>query len=302
MGHWTASDVPDLSGRVALITGANSGIGLEAAKALAARGCTVVLACRDPGRAQAATTEVKAAGPSARVEPRALDLASLASVRAFAAQVLTEFPALDLLINNAGVMAPPLARTVDGFELQLGTNHLGHFALTGLLLGALEAAPAPRVVNVSSNAHRMGRMRFEDLNWEKGYSRWGAYGQSKLANLHFTYELERRLRKAGRKALAVACHPGYSSTNLFKLPPGLGWLGTVGAALMGQPAWQGSLPTLYAATHPEVRGGEYVGPDGLGEWKGYPKKTEPLPHAKDAAAAAKLWELSEQLTGVRFAL
>jgi NAD(P)-dependent dehydrogenase (short-subunit alcohol dehydrogenase family) len=302
MGHWTAADVPDLSGRVALITGANSGIGLEAAKGLAARGCTVVLACRDPGRAQAATAEVKAAGPGARVEPRALDLASLQSVRAFAGQVRTEFPRVDLLINNAGVMAPPYARTADGFELQLGTNHLGHFALTGLLLPVLEAADAPRVVNVSSNAHRMGRMRFEDVHWEKGYSRWGAYGQSKLANLLFTFELERRLRAAGRRALSVACHPGYSATNLFKLPPGLGWLGTVGAAVMGQPAWQGALPTLYAAVHPEVRGGEYVGPDGLGEWKGYPKKTRPQPHAEDEVAARQLWTLSEQLTGVPYGL
>jgi len=302
MGQWTSADVPDLTGRVALITGANSGIGLEAAKGLAARGCTVVLACRDPGRAQAATDQVQAAGPSARVESRALDLASLQSVRAFAEKALADFPRVDLLINNAGVMAPPYTRTADGFELQFGTNHLGHFALTGLLLPALEAAAAPRVVSVSSNAHRMGRMRFEDVQWEKGYSRWGAYGQSKLSNLLFTYELERRLRAAGHKAIAVACHPGYSATNLFKLPPGFGWVGTVGAAVMGQQAWQGALPTLYAAVHPDIRGGDYVGPDGLGEWKGYPKKTEPQPHAKDEAAARTLWELSETLTQVRYAL
>jgi NAD(P)-dependent dehydrogenase (short-subunit alcohol dehydrogenase family) len=300
MAHWTAADVPDLAGRVAVITGANSGIGLEAAKALAARGCTVVLACRDPDRAKAATEQVKAAGPNARVEPKPLDLASLQSVRAFADGVRRDFKGVDLLLNNAGVMAPPYAKTADGFELQFGTNHLGHFALTGLLMEQLEAAPAARVVTVSSNAHRMGKMRWEDVHWEKGYSRWGAYGQSKLANLLFTLELHGRLTRAGRKTAAVACHPGYSATNLFKLPPGLGWVGTVGAALMGQPAWQGALPTLYAAVHPDVKGGHYVGPDGLGEWKGYPKLTEPLPHAQDAEAAKRLWEESVKLTGVTY--
>lgn len=302
MAPWTATDVPDLTGRVALITGANSGIGLEAAKALAARNCAVVLACRDPGRAEAATAEVKAAGPSARVESRALDLASLQSVRSFAEGVRRDFPVVDLLINNAGVMAPPYARTADGFELQFGTNHLGHFALTGLLLDVLEAAAAARIVTVSSNAHRMGKMRFEDLQWEKGYSRWGAYGQSKLANLLFTRELHGRLAKAGRKTRAVACHPGYSATNLFKLPPGLGWMGTVGAALMGQPASQGALPTLYAATHPDIAGGDYVGPDGMGEWKGYPRRTQPLLHAQDDGAAAKLWDVSLSLTSVTYPL
>ena len=302
MAPWTTADLPDLTGKVAVITGANSGIGLEAAKALASRGCAVVLGCRDPGRAQAATEAVKAAGPTARVEPRALDLASLESVRAFSEGVCRDFPVVDLLLNNAGVMAPPYAKTADGFELQFGTNHLGHFALTAQLLGPLEAASAARVVTVSSNAHRMGKMRWDDLQWEKGYSRWGAYGQSKLANLLFTRELHRRLAAAGRRTRAVACHPGYSATNLFKLPPGLGWMGTLGAALMGQPAPQGALPTLYAATHPEVNGGDYVGPDGMGEWKGHPKKTQPLLHAQDDAAAKRLWELSEKLTSVGYPL
>lgn len=214
MARWTTQDMPDQSGRVVVVTGANSGLGLEATKALAARGATVVMACRDPARAQGAATAVREAVPGAHLEVMALDLASLTSVAAFAGEVTAKHRAIDVLMNNAGVMALPRALTPDGFELQLGTNHLGHFALTLRLLPALEAAAAPRVVTVASTAHRMGRIDFDDLMGERRYKPWPAYGQAKLANLLFAYELERRLRAAGHKALSVAAHPGYSATNL----------------------------------------------------------------------------------------
>ncbi|MEW6431155.1 MAG: oxidoreductase [Myxococcota bacterium] len=306
MARWTTDDMPDLTGRVMVVTGANSGLGLAATKALAAKGATVVMACRDPGRAEAAADGIRADVPQARLELRALDLASLDSVAAFAADVAKAHPAIDVLMNNAGVMALPKSRTKDGFETQLGTNHLGHFALTLRLLPALEAAAAPRVVVVASSAHRWGRIDFDDLMGEQRYAPWPRYGQSKLANLLFAYELERRLRAQGRKAIAVAAHPGYSATNLQHVAPKLtgsramGWLMDVGNAVLAMDAAQGALPQLRAATDPGVKGGEYYGPDGWFELRGWPVRVDSTPASKDEAVARRLWETSEALTGVAF--
>jgi len=308
-----AADVPELGGLLYIVTGGNSGIGLEAAHALARRGARVVLACRDPEKARGAVAAIRADAPQASVEAMELDLASLASVRAFAAAFAGRHDTLHGLVNNAGVMALPYRRTADGFEMQLGTNHLGHFALTGLLLDRLLAAPAranapgPRIVTVSSGAHRAGRIRFDDLQSERRYGKWRAYGQSKLANLLFAYELQRRLDKCGADLISVACHPGYAATNLQFAGPrmdGSRWqerIVRLGNALLSQDAAAGALPTLYAATAPDVRGGDYIGPDGLGELTGAPRKVESNARSHDAAVAAKLWDVSEKLTGVRYA-
>ena len=235
-----------------------------------------------------------------------LDLANLASVRGFADAFHIQHRKLDVLCNNAGVMALPYRQTVDGFEMQFGTNHLGHFALTGLLLDRLLASDNSRVVTVSSGAHRMGRIRFDDLQWKTGYRKWLAYGQSKLANLLFTFELQRRIDAAGAKMISVACHPGYAATNLQAAGPkmqGSSFLESLmdtGNRLFAQSAAMGALPTLYAATAPEVRGGDYFGPDGLGELWGSPVKVGCSTAARDAAAASRLWEISEQLTNVHY--
>jgi NAD(P)-dependent dehydrogenase (short-subunit alcohol dehydrogenase family) len=303
---WTANDLPDLAGRTAVVTGANSGIGLEAARELARKGARVVLACRDPGRASTALDEIRRDQPGASVEVQPLDLANLASVNQFAKGCLAENESLDLLVNNAGVMAIPRRETADGFEMQLGTNHLGHFALTGLLLQRLR--PGSRVVNVSSTAHRMGRMRFDDLMGERRYGKWRAYAQSKLANLLFTYELQRRLEAQQAGPIAAACHPGYAATNLQFVAARMeesSWKERVmrtGNRLMSQDASMGALPTLYAAGATQVRGGEYIGPDGFAENKGYPKLARSSRRSHDRAAARRLWEISEELTGVRYGL
>jgi len=304
MAKWTLDDVPDLSGRVMVVTGANSGLGLEATKALASKGAAVVMACRSPERAQVAVESVRAAVPHATLDVLPLDLGSLGSIARFADELRARHPKVDVLMNNAGVMALPRTLTKDGFEAQLGTNHLGHFALTLRVLPLLEAAPSPRVVVVASTAHKWGRIDFDDLMGERRYSAWGAYGQSKLANLLFAYELERRLRASGKKALSVAAHPGYSATNLQGVGPRMtgsrfsGWIMRVGNALLGMPASQGALPQVRAATDPAVKGGEYYGPDGLGELHGYPVKVDSNAASKDQAAAARLWEASEKLTGL----
>jgi NAD(P)-dependent dehydrogenase (short-subunit alcohol dehydrogenase family) len=293
--------LPDQHGRTALITGANSGIGLEAARALSQAGAHVILASRNTEKAEAAAAEIRASNPRAELDVRKLDLASLASVRAFADGLDEE--RLDLLINNAGVMVPPYTKTVDGFELQLATNHLGHFALTGLLLDKLLATPHSRVVTVSSTAHKMGRIDFEDLQRERSYNRWLAYGQSKLANLLFTLELDRRLKAVGSDVLSVAAHPGYSATNLqFAATPSR--LERIGSVVLNrvyaQSAERGAQPTLYAATA-DIPGGAFVGPDGFQEMRGEPTVVTPTRAARDPQTALRLWNVSEELTGVKFA-
>jgi NAD(P)-dependent dehydrogenase (short-subunit alcohol dehydrogenase family) len=301
---WTSDRIPDQSGRVGVVTGANSGLGMIAARELARAGMEVVVACRNTEKGAAAVREISAAVPGATLRLEALDLGSLESVRAFASRFNEEHGGLDLLVNNAGVMAPPRQTTSDGFELQIGTNHLGHFALTGLLIGSMAGREEPRVVTVSSGAHKIGRINFDDLQAERRYSRWRAYGQSKLANLLFALELDRRLRSAGSKVRSFAAHPGYSATNLqsSSAPTFDRLVMVVTNRLLAQSADMGTLPTLYAATYPGLEGGTYVGPDGLAEQRGYPQPVAPSGAARDEEAAGKLWEVSEELTGVRFEL
>jgi NAD(P)-dependent dehydrogenase (short-subunit alcohol dehydrogenase family) len=308
MGKWTAAQMPDLKGKVAVVTGANSGLGYYTALELGRHGAQVQLACRSRDKTEAAMAQMRQAAPGAQLEYVGLDLADLDSVRACAAELRSRFRQVDLLLNNAGVMALPLARTRQGFEMQFGTNHLGHFALTGLLLERLQATPGARVVNTASMAHRWTRgMDFADPNWEKKrYRKWDAYGKTKLANLLFTYEMNRRLAKAGSGLTVVAAHPGYAATNLQLAGPAMeqsalgGVVMKVANALFGQPAEMGALPQLYAATAPEVRGGEYYGPDGPGQNRGYPKRVGSNTASRDEAAARELWALSERLTGVSF--
>jgi NAD(P)-dependent dehydrogenase (short-subunit alcohol dehydrogenase family) len=301
---WTAADIPDQTGRLAVVTGASSGLGFATAGELARAGATVVLAARDEAKLERATAAIRAgAGRDADVAQERLDLADLGSVRAFAATFTSAHERLDLLINNAGVMAAPRRLTKDGFESQLGTNHLGHFALTGLLLGALLAAPSPRVVTVSSTAHRIGTMRFDDPQWEHGYNNWRAYGQSKLANLLFCFELQRRATEAGTELRSVAAHPGYAATNLQFAGPSHVYerrLMALGNRLFAQSADMGALPTLYAATFPDLPGGAFVGPDGRSEQRGYPKVVTAAGKAYDEQAWRRLWEVSEELTGVQY--
>ena len=307
--RWSADDLPDLTGRSVIVTGANSGIGFEAALELARHGADVTLAVRDAGRGADAVRRITEAVPGARVAAASLDLASLASVRAFADAWSADHPAgLDVLINNAGVMAIPRRETADGFEMQFGTNHLGHFALTGLLLPALVARPRSRVVTISSGAHRFGRMDFDDLMGRRRYRTWGAYGQSKLANLLFTAELQRRLDLNALSVLALAAHPGYASTNLQGVGPrmsGRSWLdGPVDLAnrFLAQSAAMGAHPTLVAATAPGLPGNSYLGPDGFLEQRGYPRLVGRSKAAANAADAERLWRASEDLTGVHYPL
>jgi NAD(P)-dependent dehydrogenase (short-subunit alcohol dehydrogenase family) len=301
---WTSERIPDQRGRNAVVTGANSGLGLVVARELARKGAHVVLACRNTAKGDAVARSIEALGAPAGVEVRPLDLGSLASVRAFAEQLRPELDGIDLLINNAGVMAPPRQTTADGFELQFGTNHLGHFALTGLLIGSLEGREDARVVTVSSGAHRIGRITFDNLQRERGYNRWSAYGQSKLANLLFALELDRRLRAAGSNVKSLAAHPGYAATNLQSAAaPALDRLVmTFSNLLIAQSADMGALPLLYAATEPGLEGGTFAGPDGLAEQRGHPKPVAPNKAARDEAVAARLWSVSEELTGVHFEL
>jgi NAD(P)-dependent dehydrogenase (short-subunit alcohol dehydrogenase family) len=292
MPKWTPADLPDLSGRTAVVTGANSGIGRAAARELARAGARVVLAVRDEAKGRAA-----AAAMPGTVEVRALDLADLASVRAFAEGWDGD---LDVLVNNAGIMAVPEGRTADGFELQFGTNHLGHFALTNLLLPHV----TERVVTVASGAHRMGKIALDDLNWERrSYDRWRAYGQSKLANLLFTLELERRLTAAGSPVRALAAHPGWAATNLQGRTRNRiqDLVMAVGNKVIAQSDEQGAWPTLFAATQ-DLPGGSYVGPDGFHEGRGHPTLVGRSAAASDPETAAALWEASEQLTRAPFPL
>lgn len=283
-----------------LVTGANSGIGYETARALAQRGARVLMGCRNPDKAAAALERVRAAAPDADVEIIALDLADLSSVLAAADAINASEQRLDLLINNAGVMAVPLQHTVDGFEMQFGTNHLGHFALTGMLLGRLNETPGARVVTVSSQAHRMGRVAFDDLDASNGYHRWLRYGQSKVANLLFTFELQRRLEAAGETTLALACHPGGSTTELARNAGLLMRTFQPAADLVMQPAAMGALPTVRAATDPSAKGGEYYGPDGIGQVRGFPVKVHSNAYSHRRDVAQQLWTVSEQMTGVSY--
>jgi NAD(P)-dependent dehydrogenase (short-subunit alcohol dehydrogenase family) len=296
MTKWTTNNIPDQAGRTAVITGANTGLGYETAVALAAKGAQVVLAVRNLDKGNDAAARIKATHPNAAVEVQKLDLSSLESVRAAAADLRSRHDTIDLLINNAGVMMTPKSTTADGFELQFGTNHLGHFAFTGLLLDRVLAAPGSRVVTVSSMGHRFGRIDFDDLQSDKSYSRTGAYGRSKLANLLFTYELQRRL--AGTKTIAVAAHPGSSSSELGRNVPALVQLAFKPLTLQG--ADMGALPTLRAATDPSTLGGQYYGPDGFVEMRGYPKVVASNDSSHDTDAQRRLWTVSEELTGVTF--
>jgi len=300
-GPWTVADVPDQSGRTAVVTGANSGIGFEAAAVLARRGAVTVLACRDAGKGEAAAARMTAAAPGASVSVVRLDLASLDAVRAAAAEILARHERLDLLINNAGLMWPAYGKTADGFELQFGTNHLGHFALTGLLLEAMLPVPGSRVVTVSSNGHRAGRLDFADLQSEQRYGRMTAYAQSKLANLMFTYELQRRLAATGAPTVALAAHPGNAFTDLTRhLPAVVQSAYPAVAGLFGQSAAMGALPTLRAATDPAAAGGEYYGPGGLAQFKGYPVRVSSTARSRDEGTQRRLWAESERLTGVTY--
>ena len=300
---WSAEQIPSQAGKTALVTGANSGIGYQAALQLARHGAHVLLGVRDLAKGEAAAAKIQRGYAGASVEVVELDMASLASVRAFAAGFARSGRALDLLINNAGVMALNTREmTVDGFERQFGTNHLGHFALTGLLVLSLLQAEAPRVVTVSSLAHRNGKIDFENLQSEKKYVPWDAYNQSKLANSMFALELERRARAAASKLVSIPVHPGVSTTSIFQNGPGANDMKArvvkLLAPLLFQSDEAGALPTLYAATAPEAKGGAYIGPDGFNGFKGAPTVEKPRPQALDEAVAKRLWTVSEELTGV----
>ncbi len=302
---WTTADIPDQRGRVAIVTGSNTGLGFETAAELARAGATVVLACRTPSKADEARRRIEARTGDATVETLALDLGDLSAIRDAAAETVERWPRIDVLINNAGVMIPPKSTTVDGFELQFGTNHLGHFAYTGQVLGALTATPGSRIVTVSSLAHRDGRMHWDDLQWERSYNRMAAYGQSKLANLLFTFELDRRLRTAGVETVALAAHPGVSATELARHLPlaSLPGIKTVASALLSatlNSAADGALPSLRAATDPDATGSLYYGSSGYKELRGAPEVVMPAPHAVREADWERLWSVSEELTGVTF--
>jgi NAD(P)-dependent dehydrogenase (short-subunit alcohol dehydrogenase family) len=305
---WEATDIPDQTGKTFVITGANSGLGFRSSEALAARGARVIMACRNAEKAAAALEAVKAKATGAPPEVVSLDLADLSSVRACAKQLDAELDHIDVLMNNAGVMALPLRRTAEGFEMQFGTNHLGHFALTGLVLPTLLKAEAPRVVTTSSQAHRPGRINFDDLNWNKRrYSKWLAYSQTKLANLLFMYELQRRSDSAaGGHLLSLAAHPGYAATHLQAAGPEMtgkrlgARLFATGNRLLAQSDAAGALPQLYASTLPGLSGGTYYGPDGIFEQKGWPEEVKSKRAARSEETAARLWRVSEELTGVTY--
>ena len=302
--NWTTADMPDLTGKVIIVTGANSGIGFEAAKEFARKGAQTILACRNLDKAQAALAEIQAEIPSAQVELMQLDLASQASVRQFAGEFKASHDQLDVLVNNAGIMMVPYGTTEDDFERQLGTNHLGHFAVTGLLIDWLLKTPGSRVVNISSRAHRSGSVDFDNLMYQGGndYSSQAAYGRSKLANLLFTYELQRRFEAIDAAAIAVAAHPGISSTNLADHMLDKWYLKMADPLMevMLQSAAMGALPTIRAAVDPDVKGGDYYGPHGFKSISGYPVLMESSDASHNAADAKKLWQVSEDLTGVNF--
>lgn len=302
--NWTTADVPDQTGRVAVITGANTGIGFQTASALAEKGAHVVIAVRNLDKGQRAAAQIVARSPRAEITVQSLDLGSLESVRSAASELRATHQKIDLLINNAGVMFTPSATTSDGFELQLGTNHLGHFALTGLLLDRLLTADGSRVVTMSSSVHHMCKsIDFGDLQWERRYKRVAAYSQSKLANLLFTYELQRRLAQRNVTTIAVAAHPGGSFTQQFHQTPVVvrPLVNLVAPRLLNSPE-MAALAPLRAATAVDVRGGQYYGPNGFRKMRGHPELAESSELSHDEKAQRRLWEISEELTGVRYAL
>ncbi len=304
MNKWTTKDISSQAGKLAIVTGANSGIGYHTALELARAGAHVILACRNPLKAEEARAKIAAAVPQAAVEVAQVDMANLDSIRSFAESFVATGRKLDLLINNAGVMGfPQRTPTAQGFEGQFGTNHLGHFALTGELMPALLKTPHSRVVTVASIAHKGGRMRFEDPNWEKAYDPRKAYQQSKLANLMFGLELDRRLKRANADVASIIAHPGVAVTSIVSNGMGSGVQAKIANTmiqLFAQSDARGAWPTLYAATSPDAKSGHYYGPDGIAEIKGLPVEVQPKPHAQDPVAAARLWHISEQMTGVEY--
>ena len=306
MNGWTAAQIPPQHGRVAVVTGANSGLGFATARELARRGARVVMGCRDAAKGEAARTQIAAEVPGADIAVEPLDLADLASVADFARRQLAREARLDLLINNAGIMGVPDRRTRDGFELQFGTNHLGHFALAARLHGAIARTPGSRVVTVTSLGYRIGRIDFGDLEMRRGYDRWRAYGRSKLANLLFAGEYQRRLAAAGSSAKSVAAHPGYAATNLQQIEASTiaqhayNWIVAISNRTLAMSAEAGALPQLYAATAPDVAPGGFYGPRGWFGMRGAPAPQEATPFAQDRALAERLWKRSEELVGMKF--
>lgn len=303
---WNNSDMPDLSGKIVIVTGANSGIGYEASKALALKNAEVVMTCRNLEKGRIAAETIKNEISRALIDVMKLDLADLSSIKSFTKEFRSKNDRLDILLNNAGVMQTPRLKTVDGFELQFGTNHLGHFTLTGLLIDLLRKTEDSRVVTMSSNTHRMGTLNFDDLMLENGYSRNKAYSNSKLANLLFAYELQRRLEKDIGSTISLAAHPGYSNTNLQQSGPSLGnrrffyLFYKLTDRLIAQSAEKGALSILCAATDPNVKGGDYIGPGKFFQFRGHPKKVRSNKRSYDEDDAKKLWEISEKLTGIKY--
>ncbi|MCE1188763.1 MAG: oxidoreductase [Ignavibacteria bacterium] len=294
---WNSDQITDQNNKKVIVTGASSGIGLEAAKVLAGKNAQVILAVRNSQKGEDAKKRILQVFPRADVTVMEIDLSNLKSIKAFAKSFAAQHSRLDILINNAGVMAPPPSRTTDGFELQIGTNHFGHFALTGLLMPVIAATPDSSIVNLSSMAHKMGNIDFTDINWEKRkYKKWNAYGDSKIANLYFTYELDRRLKKNAIDTKAVAAHPGYTDTDLQRHTSFFTFLNKI----LAQSIPMGVLPTLYAATHPNIPSGSFAGPLSMGGWRGYPGVVSSNALSYDKNNANKLWEISEKLTGITY--
>lgn len=294
---WTSANIPDQSGRIVVVTGSSSGIGYEAARVLAEKNAKVIIAVRNQQKGEKAVNKIKAEHSNADVSVMILDLADLSSVKKFVDEYKNKFDRLDLLINNAGVMMPPYSKTKDGFELQMGTNHFGHFSLTLQLLDVIEKTADSRIINISSMMHNYGNIDLEDINWEKRpYNKSRAYADSKIANLYFTYELAKKLSDKGSRVKVVAAHPGWTATDLQRHSGVFGFLNPIFAMKM----WQGALPTLRAAVDPEAKSGDYFGPDGWQEWRGYPVKVSSNALSKDKDMAARLWAVSEELTGTQY--
>ena len=295
---WTALDIPDQTGKIVIVTGANSGIGYETARALAKKGAAVVMACRNLEKGAVAVEKIRTVEAKSEIAVMQLDLADLSSVRRFADEFKAQYDRLDVLVNNGGIMAVPKGKTVDGFEMHFGTNHLGHYALTGLLFDVITKTSQARVVTVSSYTHYFGNINFDDLSSKKSYQRWRAYGRSKLANLLFGYELQRRLAANGHPPISIVVHPGYAATNLQRNTG----LFRFANHIFAQSQAMGALPTLYAAVSPDIKGGEYIGPDGFLGQRGYPQVARSSRASHNEAVAKRLWEVSEDLTGVIYKL